>query len=97
MEDESCKVLAGKVSWDLVNTKLLENICRVREYATIHKYKDPENWKKVDPKHYLSAIQRHLAMIDDGEHHDKETGLLHISHIACNCMFLEWFYREGKL
>lgn len=91
------KQTTGKTKWNLVNTKLLEGIAKVRAWATSTKYKDPNSWKKVDPMDYFEAIQRHKTCLDDGEHFDIESGELHIDHIATNCMFLKYFYNEGMI
>lgn len=53
------------------------------------KYKDPENWKRVEIERYRDAAFRHfLAYLDDPKGVDAESGLPHLSHLACNIAFL---------
>lgn len=76
----------GKPHWSLVHFKSLVPMVRVLEYGAI-KYL-PENWKKgLKKKEILESIQRHLAAMIDGETKDEESGIEHIGHIMCNCMF----------
>lgn len=52
------------------------------------KYK-ANNWKKVKSQEpYINALERHLAAFKSGELVDPESGLSHMSHIACNAAFL---------
>ena len=59
------------------------------------KYED-ENWKKVEPKNFRGAILRHYADNEIGEDYDKETGLLHYAHMACNALFLLYLKIKEK-
>lgn len=48
----------------------------------------PGNWKNATSKEeYLSAYCRHMFTKEDV---DKESGLLHVAHGACNALFLMW-------
>lgn len=50
-----------------------------------------DNWKKpMDLKKILESAQRHLAALMDGEVIDKESGLLHMGHLQCNCLFYNY-------
>lgn len=63
-------------------------IARVREFGC-KKYKDPDNWKNVDPERYRHALFRHIALYcDDPDSVDEESGLPHLYHAACNIAFL---------
>jgi len=54
------------------------------------------NWQlKVDPKRNLAAMIRHVIAIWQGEIYDKESGLRHDVHVACNAMFLNYYGRKG--
>jgi len=48
------------------------------------------SWQDVDDgiNRYLAAAMRHINAIRQGETHDKESGLLHSAHAACNMMFV---------
>lgn len=82
------KADAGKPRLTLVPRQILFDIAKVREYGT-KKYGDPENWKQVDKQRYRDAAFRHfLAYLDDPEGLDEESGLPHLSHLACNIAFL---------
>jgi hypothetical protein len=48
------------------------------------------NWQNVPKEDYQDALFRHLSAHLKGERVDKETGKLHISHVAWNCLVLAW-------
>ena len=77
----------GKVRPTLVPTSLMLAVANVREYGC-QKYKDPENWKKVEPQRYKDALYRHWLAYLGGEEFDQESGLPHLWHLACNAAFL---------
>ena len=86
----------GKPKLTLVPTQILVDIARVREYG-IEKYKDPDNWKRVEIERYRDAAFRHfIAYINDPYGVDEESGLPHLSHLACNIAFLCELQEEGK-
>lgn len=47
--DQTAKNDAGKLRPTLVPVSLIEAVARVRQYGT-EKYRDPENWRQVEPK-----------------------------------------------
>jgi len=50
---------------------------------------DRDNWRKVDdPNRYVAAALRHILAYMRGEKNDPETGLQHLAHAACSCLFL---------
>lgn len=78
----------GSVDMSLVPVKIIEAIRAVRRFGCI-KYKDPENWRQVEPERYRDAAYRHfLAYLDDPEGVDAESGLPHLWHCATNIAFL---------
>ena len=86
--NQSAKSDEGKLRISLVPTQVVRDIAEVREYGCI-KYKDPDNWKKVEPQRYVDALLRHtLAYIDDKNSVDEESGIKHLKHMACNIAFL---------
>jgi hypothetical protein len=80
---------------DLVPPGIIEAVGIVRTYGT-KKYKDPDNWKKVEPERYRAAMVRHLcAYLRNPEGVDAESGLKHLWHLACNVAFLCEMERGG--
>lgn len=86
-ESSVAKADQGKVRPTLVPASLVLAVANVREYGC-RKYKDPENWRKVEPQRYRDALYRHLLAYLSGEKYDKESGLPHLWHMACNVAFL---------
>lgn len=85
---QQAKADAGKPRPTLVHPSLIWAVAAVREYGT-KKYKDPENWRQVEPQRYRDALCRHiLAYLEDPDGVDEESGLPHLWHIACNVDFL---------
>lgn len=86
----------GKPKLTLVPTQILVDIARVREYG-VEKYKDPDNWKRVEIERYRDAAFRHfIAYINDPYGVDDESGLPHLSHLACNIAFLCEMQKEER-
>lgn len=77
----------GKIRPTLVPPSLVIEVAKIREYG-VQKYHDPENWRKVEPQRYVDALYRHFLQYLSGEWYDKESGLPHLSHMACNLAFL---------
>lgn len=68
--------------------KMIWAVAAIREYGT-EKYKDPDNWRRVEIERYRDAAFRHyLAYLDDPSGVDAESGLPHLWHLACNVAFL---------
>jgi hypothetical protein len=80
----------GKTRYDLVPFDALEQIAKVLTYGAA-KY-GPNNWRHVvnEPgqNRYLAAILRHVSAYARGEIVDQESGLPHLAHAACSCLFL---------
>lgn len=88
MNDQTAKADYGKPKLTLVPRQIFFDIAKVREYGC-QKYKDPENWKRVEIERYRDATFRHfMAYLDDPEGVDEESGLTHLAHVACNIAFL---------
>lgn len=78
----------GKPRCDLVPADIIEAIGYVRSYG-VSKYKEEDNYRKVEPKRYRAALMRHIcAWLRNPFGKDEESGLPHIWHIACNVAFL---------
>lgn len=86
--DQEAKADAGKPRLTLVPRQIIWDIATIREYGT-KKYKDPDNWKRVEIERYRDAAYRHfMAYLDDPKSVDKESGFPHLWHLACNISFL---------
>jgi len=84
---EFLKFDSGKPRMALVPSSLATEVAKVMTYGA-KKYK-VNNWRKVKTQEpYINALERHLAAFKNGETHDPESGLSHMSHIACNAAFL---------
>ena len=86
--DQEAKADNGKARLTLVPRRIIFDIARIREYGNA-KYHDPDNWKQVAPERYRDAMFRHMcAYLDHPDGVDKESGLPHLWHLACNVAFL---------
>lgn len=86
--NQAAKSDAGKPRLSLVPMQIIWDIAEIREYG-IKKYKDPDNWKRVELDRYVDALLRHtLAFVEDHDSVDKESGLAHYKHMACNMAFI---------
>lgn len=93
---QDAKADNGKAKLSLVPPDIIFAIARVREYGN-KKYPEggKDNWKNVEPERYMDAMYRHmLAYIEDPSGRDKESGLPHLWHLACNAAFLCTFNKE---
>ena len=86
--DQTAKKDKGKPRLTLVPRKILFDIAAIREYGC-KKYKDPDNWKRVEVQRYRDAAFRHfMAYLDDPAGVDAESGLPHRWHLECNLAFI---------
>lgn len=86
--NQAVKADGAKVRPSLVPTGITWAISAVREHGNA-KYKDPDNWKLVEPQRYVDAMYRHfLLFLEDPKSIDKDSGLPHLWHLACNAAFL---------
>lgn len=89
-EEQIFKSDAGKPMVALVPTEIIRNIAVIREYG-INKYPigGKDNYKQVSVERYRNSTYRHwLEYLDDPYGVDKESGLPHLYHLACNVAFL---------
>ena len=94
-QNQSAKADSGKPNLSLVPTQIIYEIEKVRAFGS-KKYKDPDNWKNVELERYHQALLRHtLAIWDDVGAKDKESGLLHLSHMATNIAFILELMKDG--
>ena len=86
--DQDAKADKGKLQLSLVPTEMIRAVARVRMYG-VEKYKDPENWRRVEIQRYREAAYRHwLEYIDNSKSIDSESGLPALWHCCCNLAFL---------
>lgn len=85
---QDAKADYGKEQLTLVPRRIIHDIAAVRMFG-VQKYKDPDNWKRVEVERYRDAAFRQwLAYLDDPNGVDAESGLPHLWHLACNIAFL---------
>ena len=71
-KDDLVKADSGKPKLSLVPKQIIYEIEKVRSFG-VKKYKDPDNWKKVEMERYHEALLRHtLAVWDDIYARDEE-------------------------
>lgn len=85
--NQQAKADGGKLRPTLCPIGLIEAVTAIREYGC-KKYHDPDNWRNVEPQRYRDALYRHWLEYLKGEKTDKESGLPHLWHLACNAAFL---------
>lgn len=82
----------GKNRLDLVPTALIEEVGKVLTFGA-NKYGD-NNWRNsMIWSKPLASAKRHLTAFENGIDFDEESGLLHLSHLACNIGFLLDYYK----
>ena len=88
--DQTAKADDGKLKPTLVPSSLIRAVAAIRSYGN-KKYPEggSDNWRCVEKERYRDALYRHwLAYLDDPSGLDKESGLPHLWHLACNVAFL---------
>lgn len=79
-----------KVQLELLPVRALEDIARVLTFGA-EKYSE-ENWREgFTYKRIIGSTLRHIYAWVRGENTDPETGISHLSHAACNLLFLITF------
>lgn len=77
----------GKPMLALVPSAIIRAVGRVMTHGA-EKY-GKNSWRDVDPERYSHALMRHICeWLDDPYGVDKDSGLPHLWHIACNVAFL---------
>lgn len=86
-KDVGLKYDYGKLRYDLVPTRPLEEVVKVYTWGAT-KYAD-HNWRRgISWSRIFGAIMRHCWAWFRGETYDQESGLHHMAHAAWNCMAL---------
>jgi len=80
-----------KIRMDLLPFDALEEVAKILTFGA-KKY-SANNWQNVEnaKERYEAALLRHLSAHKKGEKIDNDSGLSHLSHVACNALFLIWF------
>ena len=86
--DQTYKYDEGKLRYDLLPIRPLEELVKVITYGAI-KYA-PNSWMNIEPfeERYFAATMRHLMAWRKGEELDPESGLPHLAHAMCCLVFL---------
>lgn len=84
---DAAKFDQGKPRPTLVPVSMIDAVTAIREHGC-KKYKDPDNWRTVEPQRYRDAAYRHWLAYLKGETADPESGYPHLWHLACNIAFL---------
>lgn len=102
---EATKFDAGKRDWTLMPFDALEEVVKVLEFGA-KKYNekgdgpDTWNWKKapgLGKWRTLKAMFRHITAYAGGETLDPESGLNHLAHLACGCLFLLYYHQNPEI
>lgn len=94
MSKEAMKFDDGKLPIHLVDPEIILELAKVLDFGA-KKY-EAHNWKIGIPvTRYYSALQRHLFAWLECEDKDPESGLDHLSHAACNLMFLIYHMKNN--
>lgn len=83
----------GKIRYDLLEPYAMEQLAKIFTFGA-QKYAD-NNWLKGLPWLQTTAsLKRHLAAFEKGEDYDKESGLLHMAHVAWNALAIVSYYKH---
>lgn len=89
---EAIKHDQNKPDWNLIEFEFIGLMVEVMTFGA-KKYA-PNNWKGLQPERVFSALMRHInASLN--EELDKESGVDHLAHAACNLMML-WYLKNNQ-
>jgi len=96
MNKAGIKFDKGKRDYTLLPWEALEEVVKVLE-AGEKKYAR-DNWMQVPEGkfRYTKAAFRHLIAYATGETLDPETGLHHLAHCICCCLFIIYKDKSGE-
>lgn len=85
----------GKLPFDELDPVFLEEMFKVLQFG--QKKYGRMNWMKGAPAtQYFGCMMRHLLQWYKGEEQDSESGISHLSHVACNIMMCMYNIRTKK-
>ena len=96
LPEGSLKYDDDKVNMALLPFNALYEVAKVLTFGA-KKYAK-HGWKSIPDgeERCTAALLRHLTEIQNGNMYDDESGLLHISHLATNALFLV-YYQLSKI
>ncbi len=88
--NQKAKADKDKPRLSLVPSEIIRCIARIREYGQKKYGEQADHWDEVEIERYRDAAYRHLLNYIDNPDKgiDKESGLPHLWHLACNVAFL---------
>ena len=93
---EGVKFDAGKARMDLLDPYAVEQLSHVLAFGA-QKYA-AHNWRMgISKGRLIAAALRHLFAYLGGQDKDDETGLSHVAHAMCCCMFILGLEHRGDL
>lgn len=96
MQSEGVKFDGEKPRMDLLDPYSMEQLSLVLTFGA-NKYA-AHNWRKgIAKSRLLAAALRHLFAYLKGEDKDPESGLSHVAHAMCCCMFLLGLEHRNEL
>lgn len=87
MADQTLKKDAGKAPMDLLPTPALREVAKVLGFGA-KKYSRGGWLGGMAWSRLYGAAMRHLSSHMEGQDTDNETGLSHLAHASCCCLFL---------
>ena len=86
MSNESKKYDEGKLRWDLLPLKEIEDIVKIYTFGA-EKYGD-NTWQNLKGGYnrYKAAMFRHLMEFEKGNVYDDESGMNHLAHMCWNAI-----------
>lgn len=76
-----------KVRMDLLDVSAINQLAAVLTFGA-KKY-DAHNWRGgLSTSRLIGATLRHMFAYLGGQDNDPESGLSHVAHAMCNCMFI---------
>lgn len=95
-KNEGMKYDSNKIRMDLLEYECIEDVARILTFGA-QKYKE-RSWMNVPNgrDRYFAALMRHLVAWRKGEIIDPESKEPHLSHCACNIMFLQWLDKNPQ-
>lgn len=92
-EEGALRYDSEKNRLDLVTPQIIEEIGKVLTFGA-KKYK-PSNWREgMSWSRCIGSLKRHITEFEKLNDFDNESSLLHLSHAACNIMFLLDYYKS---
>lgn len=87
--DQFVKADKGKPTLTRVPSQIIWDIASIRDYGYSKYGAGADKWDEAEIGRYRNAAFRHLlSYLEDPGGVDAESGLPHLSHLACNVAFL---------